>query len=205
MSHSATPWTAALHVSLSLTISWSLPAFIAIESEMLSDHLILCRPLLLLPSIFPSIRVIFTAGIGLKTTACDTLGIETLNGWVRGKHTTRSGGAVEFRAGSSRLWCTNTLFQDLPGSVWNHLPHLPHQEHVRGRIQGLFPYPFRNTPSRWSVQHLKDPNDVWKALLCLSGSQSRGDLRPTDICILPAPTQALFRCLQVTSDIYILM
>ena len=99
----ATPWTAALHVSLSLTISWSLPAFISIESEMLSNHLILYRPLLLLPSIFPSIRVIFTAGIGLKTTAYDTLGIETLNGWVRGKHTTRSGGAVEFRAGSSRL------------------------------------------------------------------------------------------------------
>ena len=43
--------------SLSLTISWSLSKFMSTESVMLSNHLILCCPLLLLPSIFPSIRV----------------------------------------------------------------------------------------------------------------------------------------------------
>ena len=75
----------------------------------------------------------------------------------------------------------------------------------KGENSGLSPYPFRNTPSRWSRLHLKDANDVWKAQLCLSGSQSRGDLRPADTCILPAPTQALFQCLQVTSGIYILI
>ena len=52
-----TPWTAARQASLSITNSWSLLKLISIESEMPSDHLILCRPLLLLPSIFPSIRV----------------------------------------------------------------------------------------------------------------------------------------------------
>ena len=52
-----TPWTAALQASLSITNSWSLPKPISIESVMPSNHLILCRPLLLLPSIFPSIRV----------------------------------------------------------------------------------------------------------------------------------------------------
>ena len=52
----ATPWTAARQASLSLTISWSLPKFMSIELVMPSNHLILCRPLLLLPSIFPSIR-----------------------------------------------------------------------------------------------------------------------------------------------------
>ena len=52
-----TPWTAARQVSLFITNSWSLPKFIFIESVMLSNYLILCRPLLLLPSIFPSIRV----------------------------------------------------------------------------------------------------------------------------------------------------
>ena len=52
-----TPWTAALQTSLSVTISQSLPKFMSIESVMPSNHLILCRPLLLLPSIFPSIRV----------------------------------------------------------------------------------------------------------------------------------------------------
>ena len=53
------PWTAACQVSLSFTISWSLLKFMFIESMMLSNHLILHPPLLLLPSIFTSIRVFF--------------------------------------------------------------------------------------------------------------------------------------------------
>ena len=48
---------AACQASLSFSISWSLLKFMSIESEKLSDHLILCHPLLLLPSIFPKIRV----------------------------------------------------------------------------------------------------------------------------------------------------
>ena len=52
-----TPWTAAHQASLSITNSWSLCKLMSIESVMPSNHLILCRPLLLLPSIFPSIRV----------------------------------------------------------------------------------------------------------------------------------------------------
>ena len=51
------PWTEALHASLSFTISQSLHRLVSVESVMLSNHLILCHPLLLLPSIFPSIRV----------------------------------------------------------------------------------------------------------------------------------------------------
>ena len=52
-----TPWTAALQASLSITNSQSLLKLKSIDSVMPSNHLILCRPLLLLPSIFPSIRV----------------------------------------------------------------------------------------------------------------------------------------------------
>ena len=52
-----TPWTAARQASLSITNSWSLLKLMSIESVMLSNYLILCRPLLVLPSIFPSIRV----------------------------------------------------------------------------------------------------------------------------------------------------
>jgi len=52
-----TPWTAACQASLSITSSQSLPKLMSIESVVPSNHLILCRPLLLLPSIFPSIRV----------------------------------------------------------------------------------------------------------------------------------------------------
>ena len=52
-----TPWTAACQASLSLTKSRSLLKLMSIESVMPSNHLILCRPLLLLPSTFPSLRV----------------------------------------------------------------------------------------------------------------------------------------------------
>ena len=52
-----TPWTAAHQASLSITNSWSLPKLMSMESVMPSNHLILCCPLLFLPSIFPSIRV----------------------------------------------------------------------------------------------------------------------------------------------------
>ena len=51
------PWTTAHQASLSITNSWSLLKLTSIESVMPSSHLILCRPLLLLHSIFPSIRV----------------------------------------------------------------------------------------------------------------------------------------------------
>ena len=57
VSDSVTPWTAACQASLSITIYQSLFKLMSIESVMPSNHLILCRPLLLLPSIFPSIRV----------------------------------------------------------------------------------------------------------------------------------------------------
>ena len=53
----ATPWTTACQASLSITNSQSLPKPMSTESVMSSNHLILCCPLLLLPSIFPSIRV----------------------------------------------------------------------------------------------------------------------------------------------------
>ena len=52
-----TPWTAACQASLSITNSWSLLKLMSIESVMPLNHLILCGPLLLLPSVFSSIRV----------------------------------------------------------------------------------------------------------------------------------------------------
>ena len=52
-----TPWTVARQASLSITNSWSLLKLLSFESMMPSNHFILCLPLLLLPSIFPSIRI----------------------------------------------------------------------------------------------------------------------------------------------------
>ena len=60
-----TPWTTAHQAPLSSTISQSLLKFISIELVMLSNQLILCCPLLLLPSIFPSIRV-FSSELALQ-------------------------------------------------------------------------------------------------------------------------------------------
>ena len=57
MSDSATPWTAACQASLFITNTQSLPKLMSIELVMPSNHLILCHHLLLLPSVFPSIRV----------------------------------------------------------------------------------------------------------------------------------------------------
>ena len=76
-SDSATPWTATRQASLSVTNSQSLLKFMSMDSVMPSNHLMLCHPLLLLPSIFPSIRVFimsqfFTSGgqsIGVSASA----------------------------------------------------------------------------------------------------------------------------------------
>ena len=58
-----TPWTATCQASLSFTISRNLLKLMSVESVMPSNHLILCRPLLLLPSVFPSIRVFSNASV----------------------------------------------------------------------------------------------------------------------------------------------
>ena len=62
-----TSWTAARQASLSITNSQSLLKFMSIELVMPSNHLILCRPILLPPSIFPSIRVFSNESDGQKT------------------------------------------------------------------------------------------------------------------------------------------
>ena len=62
-SDSVTPWTTAPQASLSITNSWRLLKLMSITWVMPSNHLILCHPLLLLPSIFPSIRVFSTESV----------------------------------------------------------------------------------------------------------------------------------------------
>ena len=56
--HFVIPWTAALQAPLSSTVSWSLLKFMSVELVMPSNHLIICRPLLL-PSVFPSTHIFF--------------------------------------------------------------------------------------------------------------------------------------------------
>ena len=63
MSDSAIPWSAPHQDSLSITISWSLLRLISIKSVMPSNQLMLCHPLFLLPSVFPSIRVLLKKSV----------------------------------------------------------------------------------------------------------------------------------------------
>ena len=59
----ATPWTAARHTFLSITNSWSLLKLMSIKTLIPSNHLTLCHPLLLPPSIFPSIRAFYNKSV----------------------------------------------------------------------------------------------------------------------------------------------
>ena len=87
MSDSVTPWTAGQEASLSFNISRSLLKLLSIESVMSSNHLILCHPLLLLPSIFPSIRVfsnesvLCISGQSIGVSASPSLLLMDIQGW----------------------------------------------------------------------------------------------------------------------------
>ena len=84
----ATPWMTACQASLSFTVSWSLLRLISVESVMPSNHLILCHPLLILPSIFPIIRVfsnewLFTSGAQSIGHSGHSIMSEWMNEWLR--------------------------------------------------------------------------------------------------------------------------
>ena len=121
----ATPWTAACQASLSITNSWSLLKLMSIESVMPSNHLILCHPLLLLPSLFPSIRVflmswLFTLGgqsIGASASILPMNIQDWFPLWLTGLISLQS-------KGLSRLFSTITLqkhqFFSAQLSLWSN-------------------------------------------------------------------------------------
>ena len=82
-----TPWTAALEAPLSSTISWSLLTFLSTESVMLSNHLILCHPLLLLPSVFPKMGsfpmgwLFASRGLSIEASASVSVLPVNIQGW----------------------------------------------------------------------------------------------------------------------------
>ena len=82
-----TRWTAARLAPLSSTISWSLLKFLSIESGMLSNHLILCCPLLLLPSVFPSVKVLSNESFCITWPKCRSFSFAlvlpvSIQGWL---------------------------------------------------------------------------------------------------------------------------
>ena len=108
----ATPWTAAHQASLSFTISQSLLKLMSIESVMPSNHLILCRPLLLLPSIFPSIRVFSNeSALSIRWPKYWSFSISPSN---------KYSGLISFRTDWFDLAVQGTLRSLLQNHIWKH-------------------------------------------------------------------------------------
>ena len=132
----ATPWTAAFQASLSITNSWSLLKLMSIESVRPSNHLILCRPLLLLSSIFPSI---FASG-GQRTGASASASVPPINiqdwfplgwpGWIslQSRDSQESSPTPQFKSISSLA--LNLLYGPALTSIhdyWKNHSHMVHK------------------------------------------------------------------------------
>ena len=128
----ASPWTAARQVSLSFTIYWSLLKLMSTELVMPSNHFILCCPLLLLPSIFPSIRgfskVTFhhggapdrkffpywTAVPYIQPAVCALWEDSSLFLWQQ----TGPSDWVEMFSSNFTLWATEAIIKEFPEAKW---------------------------------------------------------------------------------------
>ena len=106
----ATPWIAARQASMSITNSWSSLKLMCIESVMPSSHLILCRPLLLLPPIPPSIRV-FSNESTLRMRWPKYWSPLEWTGWI----------SVQSK-GLSRVFSNTTGMLSLTFSIWQQIP-----------------------------------------------------------------------------------
>ena len=125
-----TPWTVACQASLSITNSQSLLRLMYIKSVMPSNHLILCRPLLLSPSVFPSIRVfsneLFTSnGQSIGTSASASVLPMNIQDWFPLGFSFRTGWISLQSKGLSRVFSNTTVqkhqfFSALEKPVANH-------------------------------------------------------------------------------------
>ena len=130
-----TPWTASHQASLSFTISYSLLKLMSVESVMPSNHLIICRPLLLLPSIFPNIQVFSNESVlhirwpkycsfrfsispsneysGLISFRTDWFGVLAVRGTIKSL-------PLHHRLKASVLWCSAFFMIQLLTSVHDY-------------------------------------------------------------------------------------
>ena len=122
-----TPWTRAHQASLSITNSQSLLKLMSIELVMPSNHLILCRPLLLLPSIFPSISVFSSESVlpsgGQRTEASASASVLPMN--IQGWFPLRQTGWISLQSkGLSRVFSSTTVrkhhFFGEQSSLWSN-------------------------------------------------------------------------------------
>ena len=127
----ATPWTAAHLASLSFTVSQRLLKLTSIELVMPSNHLFLCHPLLLFPSIFPSIRVfsnelaLISGGLSIGASSSASTLSKIIQGWFP----LGLIGLISLQSkGFSRVFCSTTFwkhqFFGAQSSLWSN-SHIP--------------------------------------------------------------------------------
>ena len=116
----AAPWTAARQASLSFTVSWSLLKLMSIESVRSSNHLILCYPLLLPPSIFPSIRV--SSMSQFFTTGSHSIGVSASPSSLSSEYS----GPVSFRIDWLNLLAVQGTFNSILQHHSSKASILPH-------------------------------------------------------------------------------
>ena len=121
----ATPWTAAHQSYLSFTITWSLLKLLSIESVMPSNHLISDCPLLLLPSIFPSIRVFYNqSALHIRWPKCFSFSISPSGLIIQDWFPLRLTDLISLQSkGLSRVFSNTTVwkhqFLDAQPSLWS--------------------------------------------------------------------------------------
>ena len=172
VSDSATPWTAARQASLSITNSQSLLKLMSIKSVMPSNHLILCCPLLLPPSIFPSIRVFSNESvlhIRWPKYWCFSFNISPCN-----EHS----GLISFR----RYWLDLLVVQGTLKSL------LQHHSSKASRLMA-FLLCFLTSPHLWSIKEpgIQNPIKWWFWGTSLPSSQSAGSLFKVSSCLNTSP------------------
>ena len=124
VSDSASPWTAACQASLS-SISWSLLKHRSIESVIPSNHLILCCPLLLLPSIFPMSQLFASGGQSIRVSALASVLPVNIQGWF----SLRLTGWISLQSkGLSRVFSSTTVQKH---QFFGAQPSLRSNSHIR--------------------------------------------------------------------------
>ena len=143
-----TPSTAAHQASLSFTISQSLLKLMSIESVMSSNHLFLCLPLLILPSIFPSIGIFsnelaFCSSIGQSTGASASASVLPMNiqSWfplgLTGLISLQSKGLSRVFSSTTKQWCNNNWGERERESFEKSCRMYPEQSQPRTRLWDL--------------------------------------------------------------------
>ena len=162
-----TPWTVACQAFLSITNSWNLLKLMSIESVMPSSHLILCHPLLFLPSIFPSIRVFSNESalcISWSFSFSIILGLHT------GKRFMLPFFSSELQSGSWLCHSTCSHIRSLNSHWWHsvHTPGISFNQFWAHWPDFKWPVPISYQKATLGLSRENQTRSIWELLFCVS-------------------------------------